>query len=114
METKTPGQVAYEAYRDRWMSLSIQFLVPWSELRFRDEWEVAAAAVRKPLEDKLAAARIKLREIVCTEEPDAGVVLLSYDSPTYIDPETGHRTYRHRYFSPLGDAMMALYQILGE
>jgi len=61
------------------------------------------------------SARAKLQEIVCTEEVDAGVVLLSNDGPTHKE-KLGDRefeVYDHQYFSPLGDALIELHKILG-
>lgn len=59
----------------------------------------------------LAGVIERLPEIVCTEPPDDGVVLLSYDGPTHPDPETGISTYNHEHFSPLGDALMDLWRV---
>lgn len=62
----------------------------------------------------IAAAIAKLEEIVCTEGCDAGVVLLSEEGPTHQEVWDGKpvRVYDHEYFSPLGDALIALYKIL--
>lgn len=49
-----------------------------------------------------------LKRIVCTEEPDAGVVLLSNDGPCTFHEGVG-QVYDHEYFSPLGDALMELH-----
>jgi hypothetical protein len=58
------------------------------------------------LRKQLADVRSKLETIVCTKDPDMGVVLLSDDGPTVRDPETGFQTYKHEHFSPLGDALI--------
>ena len=51
-------------------------------------------------------------DIVCTEPPDDGVILLSEESPCHPDPVTGIATYDHAHFSPLGDALIELWSIL--
>jgi hypothetical protein len=55
---------------------------------------------------RLAAIREKLETIVCTKDPDEGVVLLSNDGPCHYDPELKAQVYDHQYFSPLGDALI--------
>lgn len=57
-------------------------------------------------------AKATLRKIVCVEEPDDGVVLLSNDSPTHFDDEYGMQVYDHDHFSPLGDGLIELWNIL--
>ena len=54
----------------------------------------------------------QLEEIVCTADPDKGVVMLSNDGPCDWDPELKVHVYRHEHFSPLGDALIALHQTL--
>jgi len=61
---------------------------------------------------KLHVARDKLSEIACTEGVDAGVVLLSHESPTDWNEHLKCHVYRHTYFSPLGDALVELAEIL--
>jgi hypothetical protein len=63
------------------------------------------------LECGITAAVTHLETIVCTVEPDDGVVLLSNDSPTHIDP-AGQIMYDHAHFSPLGDALIELHKML--
>lgn len=53
-----------------------------------------------------------LERIVCTEEPDAGVILLSSEGGSHYDDEAGCEVYDHEHFSPLGDALIALYEKL--
>lgn len=57
------------------------------------------------------AARM-LGEIVITVEPDRGVMMLSSDSPTYYCPERKCQVYKHKNFSPLGDALIELHETL--
>jgi hypothetical protein len=59
----------------------------------------------------VAACVKDLEEIVCTEEPDRGVVLLSSDGPTHTEEVNGRpcQVYDHEHFSPLGDALIALH-----
>lgn len=54
----------------------------------------------------------KLSEIVCTTPPDDGVVLLSNDSPTHYDPVRKVQVYDHEHFSPLGDALIELHDLI--
>lgn len=58
----------------------------------------------------LTALRDQIAEIVIPEGEDAGVILLSGDSPTDYDETLKCHVYRHLYFSPLGDALVALWQ----
>lgn len=77
--------------------------------------EAENAALRSQLAEatrRLAAAEGVLREIVCTEPPDDGVVLLSNDGPCHWDAERKIDVYDHEHFSPLGDALMKLYRTL--
>lgn len=61
------------------------------------------------LRESLSEIRKQLGAIVCTEGIDAGVVLLSHEGPTHFDPEVNMQVYDHEYFSPLGDALIALH-----
>lgn len=62
---------------------------------------------------RLAKIREKLEDVVCTKSPDTGLVLLSVDGPTTYDPRLGIQVYVHEYFSPLGDALIELYELAG-
>lgn len=55
---------------------------------------------------RLKAIRDKLETIVCTDHPDAGVVLLSQEGTTHYDAEKKCHVYDHEFFSPLGDALI--------
>ena len=57
---------------------------------------------------QLAEAREALDQIVVSEGEDAGVILLSSNSPGDYDPERKVYVYRHEFFSPLGDALVKL------
>lgn len=65
------------------------------------------------LQAQLAAVRAKLEEIVCTDEIDRGVVLLSNDSPTHTEVIGGValQIYDHEHFSELGDALIELWEL---
>lgn len=63
-------------------------------------------------ETRVAEAAKKLEAIVCVAEPDRGVVLLSYDGPTHCDPAAKCQVYDHQNFSPLGDALIELHDLL--
>lgn len=73
---------------------------------FRREGE--AAKVVDELRRKLAAIRDALAEIVISEGEDAGVILLSDESPTHYDAEAKCQVYDHENFSPLGDALVSV------
>lgn len=64
-------------------------------------------------DDRVAAIRQKLEAIVCTEGVDKGVVLLSYEGPQHWDEALQCRVYDHEHFSPLGDALIELYEMTG-
>ena len=78
----------------------------------------AAEQLREVMEElklankRLAAAESVLREIVCTEPPDDGVVLLSNEGTCHLNTERNCQEYDHVHFSPLGDALMKLYRTL--
>jgi hypothetical protein len=63
----------------------------------------------------IAAALAKLEEIVCTGGCDAGVVFMTDHGTTHREVVNGKsiQVYDHEYFSPLGDALIELYKILG-
>lgn len=63
------------------------------------------------LEDQLARINVAIREIVCTEGEDTGMIMLSNDSPTRYDAERKCHIYIHENFSPLGDAMISLWRM---
>ena len=54
--------------------------------------------------------------IVVTEGRNSGVVMLSGDSPTHGEDMLGRiiQVYDHDYFSPLGDALIALRDAIKE
>ena len=69
-------------------------------------------------EQQLAAVRTKIEQIVCTDERDAGVILLSSDSPTHPEVRYSERkgvqtvqVNDHAFFSPLGDALIELWEM---
>lgn len=53
-----------------------------------------------------------LETIVVTEGVDRGVVLLSQEAPTNWDAGAECYVYVHENFSPLGDGLIELYEIL--
>ena len=79
---------------------------------FRREGE--AAKVVDELRRKLAAIRDALAEIVISEGEDAGVILLSDESPTHYDAEAKCQVYDHENFSPLGDALGSVARLAAE
>ncbi len=73
-----------------------------------DEQSAERAGLRK----RLASAIEKLETIVVPDGVDAGVIWLSQESPTHYDAELKGQVYEHENFSPLGDALVELHQIL--
>lgn len=59
----------------------------------------------------LASIIESLEKIVVPDGVDAGVILLSDDSPTKYDPEAKCQVYIHEHFSPLGDALVNLHKL---
>ena len=76
---------------------------------FRREGE--AAQVVDELRRRLAAIREQLGKIVVSEGEDAGVILLSNESPTHYDADAKCQVYNHQNFSALGDALVTLAQL---
>lgn len=64
------------------------------------------------LEKRLQKIQIFLEGIVCTTGEDAGVILLSTESPTNYDAEKKCQVYELEYFSPLGNALMELWEMV--
>lgn len=65
------------------------------------------------LESRLAKIAAVLETAVCTEGCDKGVVLLSDYGPTHTEVVDGRpmQVYDHEYFSPLGDALIAAWEL---
>lgn len=66
------------------------------------------------LRDRLSKIGELLESAVCTKEPDKGVIWLSQDGPTHPERLDDGRTlqvYDHEYFSPLGDALIAAWEL---
>lgn len=62
------------------------------------------------LKSLLSSIREDLEKIVEAEGDDAGVIYLSHEAPTDWNEVLKCHQYRHHNFSPLGDALVALYQ----
>lgn len=62
-------------------------------------------------EERFLSIREKIEEAVCTEGCDKGVVMLSQDGPTHYDSELKCQVYDHEFFSPLGDALIAIHDL---
>lgn len=60
-------------------------------------------------EKKLKSAREALKEIVCTVGEDRGVIFVDHESPTQYDAGLKCQVYLHENFSPLGDALISLW-----
>lgn len=76
------------------------------------EQQVAMARYCIEASSVISKAVNDLEKIVCTKEPDDGVVLLSNEAPSHYDAEAGGHVYDHEHFSPLGDALIALHKHL--
>lgn len=69
------------------------------------------------LQGVIAAIRAKLETIVATDPVDRGVVLLSYDSTTHKETrlingnESVVNVYDNEHFSPLGDALIEVWEM---
>ena len=72
----------------------------------------ALLAERDALRDRLKTAAEAVEKIVIDEGTDAGVILLSWESPYHYDADAKCQVYDHENFSPLGDAMVALSHVL--
>lgn len=64
-----------------------------------------------PHQQALIEIRELLESVVCTVGPDRGVILMSHEAPTFYDPELRCQVFKHAYFSPLGDALISLYEL---
>lgn len=73
-----------------------------------ETFKISQAFVR----EWIAKSQGQLEQIVILNGQDAGVVLLSNDGPTHWDEEAKCQVYDHEYFSPLGDALIALHDNL--
>lgn len=64
-------------------------------------------------EERLSEIVRKLDDIVVTSGIDKGVILKSWDSPTHKEVVNGESltVYDHENFSPLGDALIELYEL---
>lgn len=77
------------------------------------EWALKASPVASPAE-RIMAAKELVERIVCTEGEDKGVVMLSQEGPCTFDEDLQCYVYLHEYFSPLGDALIELWDLLKE
>lgn len=75
-----------------------------------ESWHAAERKARS-LTEQLESARDHIETIVEPTGEDAGVILLSDDSPTRYDPNRKCQVYLHENFSPLGDALVLLHQM---
>ena len=73
---------------------------------YRREGETAM--IVDDLRRRLSAIKERLSEIVVSQGEDAGVILLSDESPTHWDQEAKCQVYDYQNFSLLGDALVGL------
>ena len=62
---------------------------------------------------RLARIRSMMEDIVCTQGIDKGIILVSDDAPTHREIIDGKTVvvYNHEYFSPLGDALIKVWEM---
>lgn len=75
----------------------------------RSALEIAEQEIAE-LRQILLDVRKDLEAIVIPDGIDAGVILLSQDSPTDWHEAQQCHVYQYEYFSPLGDALVALWK----
>lgn len=65
------------------------------------------------LEDRVSEIIAKLEEIVVTIGVDKGVILLDHEGRTHPETINGRtvQVYNNEHFSPLGDALIELYEL---
>ena len=63
------------------------------------------------LQKTITDVRTAIEKIVCTDEIDGGVIMLSSESPSHFDADRNGWVYDHEHFSPLGDAMVSLWKM---
>ncbi len=61
---------------------------------------------------EVEALLTKLQTIVCHDGCDAGVVYLDQEGKTHYDEEQQCQVYDLEFFSPLGQALMELHQMI--
>lgn len=93
------GPASEHVMGDDWMQEQFKRL-----LRERDEARQESEGLRAAL----TQVRQSLAAIVIDEGDDAGLFLLSADSPTHYDAELRALVYDNDYFSPLGEALVML------
>ncbi len=64
------------------------------------------------IRDKIAAIKGQLDAIVCTEGEDAGVIMISDEATFHFDEAWQCQMYDNEFFTPLGDALVALWNEL--
>lgn len=81
--------------------------------RSRSALEIAEQEIAE-LRQILLDVRKDLEAIVIPDGIDAGVILLSGDSPAPWDEQRQCHVYQYEYFSPLGDALVTLWKKIPE
>ena len=70
------------------------------------------AATEEDIRNQIAAVKARLGRIVCTEGEDAGVIMLSDEATFHWDEAHQCRFYDNNFFSPLGDALVDLWNAI--
>lgn len=79
------------------------------------EWIHAVLASRNNnLQELAQKVKDALEKIVCTEEPDAGLLLVSTESDSRWDEKLKCNIYKHRHFSEMGDHLIALHRLVSK
>jgi len=82
----------------------------------RNNWPAIIAELREAerLRNLVAKIREKLEQIVETEGVDKGVIYVSNFSPLHFNHDLQCQVYDHENFSPLGDALIELHDLVKE
>lgn len=117
MIEKTPGQILWERLEGpNWDS-------PLTPEITRERFESVAMLTEQELVNQMKTKLTELGElkkkildklefIVVTEGDDKGIVLLSSDGATHYDEASKCQVYDHENFSPLGDALIELFDMI--
>ena len=64
------------------------------------------------IKEKLQKIKEKLEEIIIPDGIDKGLILKSWDNPTYWDEERQISMYKYENFCELGDALIELHEMI--
>lgn len=107
-------ETAAEAGKREAMAAAMWVTASPHEWVWTHEQQVAMARYCMYAAQRLGVIRKQIESIVCTEGCDRGVILLSSDSPTHYDTAAKCQVYDNENFSPLGDALVKLHDLVAE